>query len=64
MKFLLNLHTGLYRHGWVHILTYFLIKLYFSQYGKEDGNRIYQKISLFPMKNYYFYGRAKENPYF
>ena len=44
MKLLNNIH----RHGLIVILTYFPIKLYFSQWGKEMDNRIYQKISLKP----------------
>ena len=60
MKLLNNIH----RHGLIVILTYFPIKLYFSQWGKEMDNRIYQKISLKPTGKDYFYGYTKDNPYF
>lgn len=50
-------------YGWVYILTFFKIKLYFSQWGKIEGDIIHQKISLYSIKGYYFYGYAKDNPY-
>lgn len=50
-------------YGWTYVLTYFPIKLYFSQNGKKVGKYTYEKISLRPIEDAYFYGYAKDNPY-
>ena len=51
-------------YGLVYLLTFFPIKLYFSQKGKKIGKYTYQKISLFPLNDFYYYGTAKENENF
>jgi len=63
MKNFIQFLNGIHRYGIVYILTFFPIKLYFSQFGKEDSNRIYQKVSLRPIPNSYFYGYAKDNEF-
>lgn len=51
-------------YGWVYILTYFPIKLYFSQKGKTIGGKYtYNKISIKKLDDAYFYGYTKDNPY-
>jgi hypothetical protein len=60
----MKLVKNIYIYGWVYILTYLPVKLYFSQYGKTIGNKTYHKVSLSKLENSYFYGFAKKNPYF
>ncbi len=63
MKKILNFLSNINIYGWTYVLTYFPIKLYFSQHGKKVGRYTYEKISLRPIKDAYFYGYAKDNPY-
>lgn len=50
-------------YGVAFFVGYFY-PIYFSQYGEIIGRRQYQKLSIFPIKNFYFYGLIKNNDYF
>lgn len=58
-KIIKNYH----RYG-INYFISFVVPCYFSQWGKEENKRIYQKITLFATKDAYFYGRIQHNPYF